>query len=1067
MQRLLALLGGLIWSSVGLGDVPMIAMTYPPANATILETLSPTILLQANASDADDGVYSVSFIVCPATGPSCGGTSTMVGTARSAPYQFAWTPPQVLATTVVSTRYLVWATVSNTLGQTATSASVPVTLVQPAPLPTVKLVAPSAPIGFATPAAPVLYATAIAGNTTPASSIARVDFLDGQDVIGTVLAPNVVPTGYAYTWPNPTLGPHQIAARAIDTLGDSATSPSVAIYIFAADQAPEIALTSPRSGQTFNSASAIPLAAAPTSGRTIERVEFVAGNNVVATAFAPPYAASWIGPPPGNFAIVARAFDDLGVAVASPAAYVWVTDAPRPPAVVLTAPAPGSVVPASSPLPLAAIALAPDGAIGRVDFYAGSTMLGSVPTAPYTFAWPKPSLGAQSLTAKAYDLLGRSAVSTPVAVTVSGKIPLVGLTAPLAGARLTAPATVGLTAAASEVGGTIAKIDFYANGALIATQAMAPYNATWTHVAAGTYSLTAKATDSVGATQTSAAVNISVVDNVPPTVALTMPANGQGVFAGQPVMLTATASDSDGVVSKVEFLVDGFTISAVASPPFTQTWTPTSAGGHTLQARATDNVGAFTTSLPVVINVGQNAAPVAAITAPTSNQAFSVGQAITITATASDPDGTISKLEFIADGAVIGSVSGAPFSKVWSGATAGAHALSVRATDNVGAVTLSAPLAITVSATTLPVVSIVSPTTGDVVSAGNAVMLSATASSAVSTISRVDFYNAGTTLIGSVTTAPYVFAWTGVAAGTFLITAKATDKVGAFATSSSVSIRVVTPTLAIASPSANAAVGADFVLVTGTYQAGSNSGVTVNGVIASDDGQGNFAANNVPLIPGSNTLTVTLTTADGQTVGQTQLVSSGATAPMQLYADPDVDFAPATFTIRVKNRTANAIASFSYSNLGGGQFDASTSNQAVLGTVTYTTPGLYTPRFAITDSSAKVYTQTLALQVQDKASLDQTLRRLWSDFTGALAAGNIPRAIAPLSITARVRYGPVLTQIAPTLPGAVSAWGALQGGALGGEISEYWVQRQIGGTKHAYFIYFLRSPEGIWQLDSM
>ncbi len=95
------------------------------------------------------------------------------------------------------------------------------------------------------------------------------------------------------------------------------------------------------------------------------------------------------------------------------------------------------------------------------------------------------------------------------------------------------------------------------------------------------------------------------------------------------------------------------------------------------------------------------------------------------------------------------------------------------------------------------------------------------------------------------------------------------------------------------------------------------------------------------------------------------------------------------------------------------------------------------------------------------------LKRIWNDFGMALAAGDIQRAVNPLSITAHARYGPVLTRIAPGLPAAVATWSPPQSGALGGEIAEYWVQRTIGGVKRAYLIYFLRSPDGIWQLDSM
>ncbi|MGH8714143.1 MAG: Ig-like domain-containing protein, partial [Casimicrobiaceae bacterium] len=513
MRRLSALLAAILWSSIGLCDVPIVAMTYPPANATIPEAISPTILLQAAASDADEAVASVYFYVCPAAGSSCDATATMAGIVQASPYRLSWTPPHAPASGSLSIRYLAWATAVNSLGQSKISAAVPFTLLQPPPAPTIKLIAPSAPIGFAAPAAPVLYATAAPGATLPSSTIARVDFLDGQDVIGTVTSPNSVPEGYAYLWLNAALGPHQISARATDTLGDSASAPPVTLYIFPADQAPQVALTSPDSGQTFNGASTISLAATATSSdRSIQRIEFVAGNDVVATAFTPPYAASWVGPPPGNYAIVARAFDDLGVAAASPAAYVWVTAGPRPPAVVMTAPTPGSMVPANSPLPLAATAVAPDGGIGRIDFYAGTKLLGSSATAPYGVSWTTPGAGAASLTAKAYDLQGHSASSTPVGVTVSSNLPSVSLTAPAAGARLSAPATIALSASASENGGNVATVEFYANGALVATLVSPPYNAVWSNVAVGAYSLTAKAIDSVGATKTSAAVAITVVN---------------------------------------------------------------------------------------------------------------------------------------------------------------------------------------------------------------------------------------------------------------------------------------------------------------------------------------------------------------------------------------------------------------------------------------------------------------------------------------------------------------------------------------------------------------------------
>ena len=61
----------------------------------------------------------------------------------------------------------------------------------------------------------------------------------------------------------------------------------------------------------------------------------------------------------------------------------------------------------------------------------------------------------------------------------------------------TAPAAISLSATASDVDGTIAQVDFYANGVLIRTDTSSPYSFSWTNVSVGNYSLTAVARDNV------------------------------------------------------------------------------------------------------------------------------------------------------------------------------------------------------------------------------------------------------------------------------------------------------------------------------------------------------------------------------------------------------------------------------------------------------------------------------------------------------------------------------------------------------------------------------------------
>lgn len=85
------------------------------------------------------------------------------------------------------------------------------------------------------------------------------------------------------------------------------------------------------------------------------------------------------------------------------------------------------------------------------------------------------------------------------------------LTAPTEGATFVVPAAITLAADASAASGTIAKVEFFNGQSKLGEATTGPYSFTWSDVAAGAYTLTAKATDNEGATMTSAAVNITVI----------------------------------------------------------------------------------------------------------------------------------------------------------------------------------------------------------------------------------------------------------------------------------------------------------------------------------------------------------------------------------------------------------------------------------------------------------------------------------------------------------------------------------------------------------------------------
>lgn len=91
--------------------------------------------------------------------------------------------------------------------------------------------------------------------------------------------------------------------------------------------------------------------------------------------------------------------------------------------------------------------------------------------------------------------------------------------------------------------------------------------------------------------------------NAAPTAAIREPAGGSSVVMGGPVSIVADASDSDGVVSRVEFKVNGSFVGSATVPPYATTWTPAALGPVTLTAVAIDDSGAESESAPVEVFV--------------------------------------------------------------------------------------------------------------------------------------------------------------------------------------------------------------------------------------------------------------------------------------------------------------------------------------------------------------------------------------------------------------------------------------------------------------------------------
>ena len=125
-------------------------------------------------------------------------------------------------------------------------------------------------------------------------------------------------------------------------------------------------------------------------------------------------------------------------------------------------------------MPLAADATDPDGSVALVEFFAGSVKVGEDASAPYAAAWTGAAPGAYVLTARVTDESGATAVSAPV---TDPRQLAAGRDAQLARARraVRGPGDGASGGQRVRPDGTIAQVEFFANGTPLGVDTTSPY----------------------------------------------------------------------------------------------------------------------------------------------------------------------------------------------------------------------------------------------------------------------------------------------------------------------------------------------------------------------------------------------------------------------------------------------------------------------------------------------------------------------------------------------------------------------------------------------------------------
>jgi len=537
------------------------------------------------------------------------------------------------------------------------------------PPPAVSITGPAEGTVFTLPATVTVTADASDSN----GSVTSVAFFaNGMSIGGDTAAP------YGVTWTNVPAGSYTLTAVATDDLGATTVSAPVHITV-PSNIAPSVSITSPSDGASFVSPAAFSIdATAADSDGTIQQVAFYANNVLLGTDAVSPYSFAW-NPPTGSYTLTAVVTDNLGATTTSGPVHVTVTPIPGRFNVALASNG-GFAIGSSTLGPNYPASGANNGDRKGMNWGAGGGWNDGTQNAGPD--WLEIDFAGSKLIEEIDVFSMQDNYTAPVEPTPTMTFTSFGLRA--------FEAQYWNGAAWTDVPGGVAA----ANNLVWRQFVFAPLTTSKIRI------FITGALNGYSRVMEAEAWGVSSSQNVPPNIAVTVPAEGASFLAPATIAITASASDDDGAVQQVTFYGDGALLGAAAIGPYTFTWSNVAAGPHTITAVATDNAGAETTSTPVHVNVATNSPPSVSITSPANGTAFVAPASITVTATASDSDGTVASVAFYNNGALVGTDTSSPFSFAMSGLTVGTYTLTAVATDDRGASTTSA--AVTVSVTAAP-----------------------------------------------------------------------------------------------------------------------------------------------------------------------------------------------------------------------------------------------------------------------------------------------------------------------------------------------------------------------------
>ncbi len=652
-------LGGKLLASVGRGAVAEpslgVRITNPASGESFPNDEPVTLSAEITSAPAGNPVTKVEFYR----------DGFLIGIDTDAPYSLDWTPNLPAGT------YSVVARVVTSSSLSAISAPVAVRVFLVGRVTGITVTPNPFTVGQTA-------TVTVTGNANPCGAVG-LDFGDGEAWVKGHGDPlTVTPFSRTHVWT--TGGPKVVTAT-----GHGNCRGTVSITV--TPIGPTATITSPASGTNYQPPATIPITAtaSDSGGQAIARVDFYAGGTLIGSDSTDPYQISWANVGLGTYVLSAHAFNVQGLEGISAPVHVSVSN------LNTVTPVPSAPI-VGEPTKIQVTGVNPCSAL-MFNFGDGSVVtkpITQLPAESDFHAWSSPG-------SKTTTVTGQGGCTGTISTTVTvgqNPAPVVTLTSPTNGIVVPSGSTVAMAATATDVNG-VASVQFLADGIVRHTDYDSPYSFDWTGVPYGAHSLMARAFDSFGVAGASQAVSVSAQDLQAVSYWPATP------VAGRQMGVAVFGASTCGAV-QVNY-GDGQVVTYTTPPPFSNWHTYANPGSYTVTATGQGTcVGTVSTTIAVA------APPVVAFTWPPEGQTYAAPAEVSMTTSASDPDGSVYGVGYYVNGEPLAWTTTSPYFALQSNVGTGSYALSAVAVDNQGIRTVSAPRTITVGSPAASTVAAVS-----------------------------------------------------------------------------------------------------------------------------------------------------------------------------------------------------------------------------------------------------------------------------------------------------------------------------------------------------------------------